>query len=399
MIVIEYKARTKPEQVVAINEAIRTSGFVRNKCLRLWMDARDSDTKVGKYELYKYTTQLRKDYEWAGRLNSTAVQASSERAWSAISRFYDRVKAGTKPVGYPKFKPMRSVEYKQSGWKIHGKSITFTDKNNIGRLRLIGTQDIHHYQSELIRRVRLVSRADGYYVQFVVHVDRVVDLPPTGNTLGIDVGLGSFYTDSTGVKVSNPRFYRKAEKSVAKLQRAVSKKKKGSSNRRKARAKLAKAHLKVSRQRKDFAVKQANHVMQSNDFVACEDLRVRNMVRNTRLAKSITDAGWSTFRHWLGYYADVYGRVYVEVPPQYTTQTCSGCGVRVVKSLSERTHSCSCGTVLDRDVNAALNILQLGLNKVGRGTPEPNACGDETPIPGATALGVSHVAEARIPRL
>lgn len=396
MIVIEYKARTKPPQVAAIDAAIRTAGFVRNKCLRLWMDAKDSDTKVGKYDLYKYTTQLRKEFEWAGQLNSTAVQAASERAWAAISRFYDRVKTGQKPVGYPKFKSMRSVEYKQSGWKVEGKSITFTDKNNIGKLRLIGTNDIHHYPEDLIRRVRLLKRADGYYVQFVVDIDRVVDLPPTGNTVGIDVGLESFYTDSHGTKVENPRFYRKAEVRIKKASRSLSRKKRGSNNRRKSTQRLAKAHLKVSRQRKDFVVKQANHVMQSNDFVVCEDLKVRNMVRNSRLAKSISDAGWSIFRQWLQYYAEVYGRVYTEIPPHYTSRTCSSCGVQVVKTLSERVHSCSCGAELDRDHNAALNILRMGLNKVGQGVPKPNAWGEDTSTTGVQASVASNLVEPRI---
>ena len=115
------------------------------------------------------------------------------------------------------------------------------------------------------------------------------------------------------------------------------------------------------RQRKDFAVKLARCVVKSSDFVALEDLKVRNLVRNRHLAKSIHDASWSLFGNWLLYYGQVFGKPVVKVPPAYTSQDCSACGNRVRKSLSERTHVCSCGCILDRDENAARNILRLGL--------------------------------------
>ncbi len=185
-------------------------------------------------------------------------------------------------------------------------------------------------------------------------------------TIGLDVGLNHFYTDSKGEVVENPRFLRKSERQLKKLQRKVSKRKKGSANRRKAVKRLARKHLQVSRQRKDFAVKTARCVVRSNDLIAYEDLQVRNMVKNHKLAKSISDASWSMFRNWVEYFGKVFGKVTIAVPPQYTSQNCSTCGTLVKKSLSERTHQCShCGTVLDRDHNAALNILAIGLNRVG----------------------------------
>ncbi|MFN9240129.1 MAG: RNA-guided endonuclease InsQ/TnpB family protein, partial [Pseudanabaena sp.] len=157
--------------------------------------------------------------------------------------------------------------------------------------------------------------------------------------------------------------------------RKVSKRKKGSANRRKAIKRLAKKHLQVSRQRKDFAVKTARCVVRSNDLIAYEDLQVRNMVKNHKLAKSISDASWSMFRDWVAYFGKVFGKVTVAVPPQYTSQNCSNCGKQVVKTLSQRTHHCGhCGTVLDRDHNAALNILAIGLNRVGH--TQINACGE-----------------------
>lgn len=393
---MEYKLVTTKRQEDSIDAAIRTVQFVRNACLRLWMDAKDSETKVGKYDLYRHTTLLRREFEWCGNLNSTAVQASSERAWYAISRFYDRVKKGVKPAGYPRFqRNNRSVEYKQSGWKLDplNKRITFTDKNNIGTLKLKGTWDIASYPKDLIKRVRIIKRADGYYSQFVIGVDRTVDLTPTGKTIGLDVGLAHFYTDSDGNKVENPRFYRKAEKKLAKAQRRVSRKKKGSNNRRKAINRLGRMNLKVSRQRKDHAAKAARCVVMSNDFIAYEDLSVANMRRNKKLSKSISDVGWGEFRRWLEYYGKVYSRVTVAVPPHYTTQTCSNCGTVAKKMLATRVHQCDCGLALDRDHNAAINILKSGLSTVGH--TGINACGEDvSPVYEQAAL-----VEARIPRL
>lgn len=183
--------------------------------------------------------------------------------------------------------------------------------------------------------------------------------------VGIDVGLNHFLTDSDGNTVDNPRYLRSAERSLKRSQRRCSRKKKGSKNRIKARNKVGRLHLKVSRQRKDFVVKTARCVVQSTDLVAYEDLKVKNMVRNHHLAKSISDASWSQFREWLEYFGRVFGVGTIAVPPHYTSQNCSGCGATVKKSLSTRTHTCRCGTTLDRDHNAALNILRIGLSTVG----------------------------------
>ena len=254
MISLECKLVPNAEQRGKMDEAIRTAQFVRNRCLRYWMD----HDKVSKNDVYKHTTLLRSEFSWCKQLNSTAVQAAGERAWSAISRFYERCKKGVRPAGYPQFKKnTRSVEYKQSGWKLKAdtKHITFTDGFGIGTMAFKSSWDLMLYSVDKINRVRIVRRADGYYVQFLVDVERHQDMQPTGKTIGLDMGLTAFSTDSEGNSEPNPRFYRNAEQALRKLGRQVSRKVKGSHNRKKAVKRLARKHLRIQRQRKDHAVK------------------------------------------------------------------------------------------------------------------------------------------------
>jgi putative transposase len=364
MLILEYKLAGTKKQYAAIEEAVRIVQFIRNKCLRLWMDGEH----VSKNDLQCYCAKLAREYSFASRLNSQARQASADRAWCAIDRFYTNCrehKPGKK--GYPTFqRDNRSVEYKQTGWKLgpDGKHITFTDTCGIGRLRLVGNkkQSIITYPLKQIKRVRIVRRADGYFAQFCVQAVRKVEHVTTGAQVGIDVGLKHFYTDSNSNTVDNPRFLRKAEKHLKRLHRRLSRKQKKSAHRAKARKTLAKAYLKVSRQREDFARKQANALISSHDLIAFEDLQIANMVRNHTLAKSISDAAWGRFLHWVRYYGTLHHVAVLAVPPQFTSQACSRCGAIVKKSLSERTHCClHCGLVLDRDENAARNILKLAL--------------------------------------
>lgn len=383
MFVLEYKVKPKPNQIEAINEAIRTTQFVRNKVLRYWMDNRG----VGKTELFRYNTALREEFKFVDDLNSHACQTAVERTWRAITRFYDNCQNQVKgKKGYPKFKKYsRSVEYKVSGWKLSKdkRHITFTDKKGIGTLKLIGSRDINYYQPDQIKRVRILNRADGYYVQFCIKLDprdTVKPLTPSQKATGIDVGLKFFLVDSEGHQIDCPNYYRKAEKQLNRLNRKKSKKyrkgKKQSRNYHKARKRSARKHLRVSRQREEFVKSVALRLVKSNDLIAYEDLNVKGMVKNRHLAKSITDAGWSVFRQWLEYFGDKYCKLTIAVSPHNTSQNCANCGHKVQKSLSTRTHVCPhCGYTDCRDRNAALNILQKGLSSVGR-TQTLNASGE-----------------------
>ncbi|MEG3931786.1 MULTISPECIES: transposase [unclassified Microcoleus] len=365
MIVLEFKLKGKAEQYRIMDEMIRTAQFVRNKTLRHWID----NQGIKLVDLYKQCAIMAKEFEWAGKLNSTARQASAERAIFAIGRFFANCKA-KKPgkKGFPQFKKhTRSVEYKQSGWSLSAdkRCLTFKDGFAAGKFKLVGSRDLYFYAPNEIKRIRVVRRADGYYAQFCINVERKEEAISTGKAIGIDVGLNHFYTDSDGETVPNPRYLRKSEKALKRSQKRVSRKKKGSKNRKKAINKLGRKHLKVSRQRKDFAIKTTPGAVKSNDFVAYEDLQVRNMVKNHKLAKSISDAAWSQFAQWLEYFGKVYGKTVIAVAPQYTSQECSNCGNLVKKTLSTRTHICGCGVVLDRDHNAGKNILAKGLKQAG----------------------------------
>ncbi len=405
MLVYEYKLDGTPVQYGRIDEAIRVTQFVRNKCLRMWMD----EQRVSANDLQIYCSQLAKEFDFAAQLNSQARQASADRAWFAISRFYANCRAKTPgKKGYPRFQhDNRSVEYKVTGWKLDpdGKHITFSDGLGIGRLRLVGTRDIMSFPLSQIKRVRLIRRADGYFVQFCVDAQRQVEHTPTGRQVGIDLGLKEFWTDSDGQVVHHPRFLRTAERRIKYLHRQVSRKstwtkdhqKPGKNHRarkrqrrsrhprqtpvvtppavpspsakrpqshtyHKARKILARAHLAVQRQREDFARKTASALVSSHDLIAYEDLQIRNLVKNHHLAKSISDAAWAWFLVWVVYYGKLHQIPVIAVPPQYTSQRCSRCGTLVPKALSTRTHVCpKCGLVLDRDENAARNILALAL--------------------------------------
>jgi putative transposase len=186
-------------------------------------------------------------------------------------------------------------------------------------------------------------------------------LPSTGQETGIDLGIEAFATLSNGTRIFSPGWYRKAERALKTAQRRVSRRKQGSNRRKKAVVLLAKAHQKVRRQRQDFHHKTALALVRENDAIYHEDLQTANLLKNHHLAKSIQDAGWSAFLSVLAFKAVCAGKRVVAVPPAYTSQRCSGCGVLVSKGLSVRWHACpNCGTSLHRDHNAAKNIERLG---------------------------------------
>jgi putative transposase len=291
-------------------------------------------------------------------IHSQVLQDVLTRLDKTYQAFFRRVKAGEQP-GFPRFQGRNrftSFTYKQFG---NGATLDngFLVLSKIGCVAMRWSRPLEGTP----KTVTISREADGWYVCFSCADVPVQPLPLTGQETGIDLGLESFATLADGTMIHNPRCYRKAERRLKTAQRTVARRKKGSNRRRKAVKLLAKAHQTVKRQRLDFQHKTALTLVQQYDTISHEDLQVTNMVKNHHLAKSISAAGWRMFLTILAFKAACAGKQVVAVPPAYTSQTCSGCGVVVQKGLSVRWHSCpDCGTSLHRDHNAAKNIERLG---------------------------------------
>lgn len=280
------------------------------------------------------------------------------RVDSAFKSFFRRVKAGQK-VGYPRFKSSKrydSFTYPQSGFKLEADKLTLS---KIGSVRV----RLSRLVEGKIKTCTIKREADGWFVIFTVEENQCPYFPKTGESVGVDVGIESFATLSTGEAIANPTYYRKAERALKTAQRCISRRKKGSNRRRKAVQLLAKKYQKITRQRLNFFHKLSLRLVREFDEVVFEDLNIAGMVKNHHLAKSISDAAWGTFILIHEGKAESAGRSVVKVPATFTSQDCNACGNRVRKSLAIREHRCiACGLVLHRDHNAALNIQARGVS-------------------------------------
>lgn len=289
-------------------------------------------------------------------IDAQLLQDVLKRLDHAFDGFFRRVKGGEKP-GFPRFKGRsryNSVTFRQHGWKLDGRYLTL---RGIGRLKLFLSRPVEgKVKTVTLKR----DRCGDWFVTFVCDTVPEKPLPETGGAVGVDVGLKSFLATSDGEHVPNPRHLRAAEAELKRAQRKVSKKKRGGSNRRKAVRVLARKYRKVRRARRDFHFKTALALVREYDHIAVENLNIAGLTR-TRIAKSIADAGWAQFIGILCAKAEEAGRTVEKVDPRGTSQVCSACGTepKERKTLAVRTHRCSdCGLVLDRDENAARNILQ-----------------------------------------
>lgn len=314
------------------------------------------------YDQQNELPALKKFYPEFRIVNSQCLQNVVIVLDKAFKSFFRRIKQNEKP-GFPRFKPatrFKSFTLTQTGWKLEGRNLYI---KNVGRFKLFLSRPIEGR----IKTVTIKRASTGeWFITFSCDDIPTDPLPATGKQIGIDVGLTSFLTDSNGNKINNPKYFRQEEKNLRKKQRKLSRRKKTSTCRKKAKVLVAKNHQKVMNQRLDFLHKTANQYINQFDLIAIEKLQIKNMVKNKHLSKSISDAGWNTFGYFLTYKAESANRKIVKVNPNGTSQECSGCGSIVKKSLSVRMHICpSCSLVMDRDQNAAKNILQRG----GRADP------------------------------
>ncbi|WP_026369206.1 RNA-guided endonuclease InsQ/TnpB family protein [Kallotenue papyrolyticum] len=312
---------------------------------------------IGKYEQLRRVKDHKASNPWAADVHSHVLQVVVADLDNAFQAFFRRVKSGQK-AGYPRFRGRNrfdSFGFKEygNGFKIDGRRLRVS---GIGRIAVRW----HRPLEGTIKTLRLIKKASGWYACFSVEYTPQ-PLAPTGRDVGVDVGIASLITTSDGASVPPQHWYKREQRKLRVLQRRVARRTKGGKNRRKAVVQLQRQHERIANQRKDFLNKLANALIQQYDRIAVENLRITNMVNNRHLAKSILDAGWGYFVARLHAKAAEAARVVVEVDPAYTSKTCSGCGhVFENLTLKDRWIVCGCGLSLDRDHNAAINILKRG---------------------------------------
>ena len=355
-----FRFYPNPEQIEQLAQTFGCSRFVYNYMLRLRTDAwYERQERIGYHETSKLLTELKKqpEYEWLKEVSSVPVQQSLQHLQAAFNNFF------AKRTEYPSFKSKhgkQSATYAANGFKWDGKSLTLAKMKAPLAIRFSRTIP----KAAKVTTVTVSKdTADRYFVSMLCD-DTVTPLPEAVGQNGVDLGLTHFAILSNGEKIAAPNVFRKNEKKLAKLQRRLSKKRKGSKNRTKAKRKVARIHAKIADARRDFTHKLSTRLIRENQTIAVETLAVKNMIKNGHHAKSISDAGWSDFVRQLEYKARWYGRTLVGIDRWYpSSKRCSECGFVVSKlPLSVREWSCpECGVIHDRDINAARNILAVGL--------------------------------------
>ncbi len=359
-----YRYRLYPtkSQVTLLERTLEICRWVYNDTLALRKNAWEQERRsVSLYETNKILTQWKRERPELKQVHSQVLQNVQMRIDLAFKAFFRRVKAGENP-GYPRFKGRGrydSFTYPQYGFKLDGDRLHLS---KIGAVKVV----LHRPVEGSIKTLTIRRSATGkWYACFSVEYDPS-PLPQKETTVGIDVGLESFATLSNGEKIENPRFFRTDEKALAKAQRKLSKAEKGTPERKKARKIVAHIHERIANRRLDFAHQTSRKVVDRFGTIVFEDLNITNMQKNHHLAKSIADVAWNQFVTITTSKAEDAGSHVILVNPRNTSQMCSRCGMIVAKKLSDRIHACPhCGLVMDRDQNAAVNILRLGLQSLG----------------------------------
>jgi len=371
---LRYRLFPTKEQTRKLEDTLETCRLVYNSLVNERVFRYETaKVSVGRYDQQKMFPQWSKDFPEVKAVHSQVLQNVAVRVDLAFLAFFRRVKAGETP-GFPRLKgkgQYDSITYPQSGFKVGASTVS---------LSMFGKQV--QIKAKLHRPVvgtvkTCTVRRDGrkWFVCFSVEQEDEF-LPPCPGAIGLDAGLNSFLALSNGEFVDNPRFFRRDEKELAKAGRKQTKTKKRSKERRKANKVLSRIHERIRNRRHDFVHQTARRLVNRFGVIAVEKLNVKNMLGDHCLAKSISDASWSMFRCVLTSKAESADREVIAVNPAYTSQDCSGCGYRpdglegrTKKKLSDRWHFCpKCSASLDRDTNAAVNILRLALNHSLRGT-------------------------------
>ena len=364
-----YKCRLYPtkEQEKMFNINFNCSRFVYNHFLALRKQAyKEQNKTVNFFECSKLLTELKhtEGYEWLNESDSSCLVQSLRDLDAAYKNFFRRIKKHQPPYGFPKF---HSKNGKQSyrTQNANGTAIRVEDNgvrfSKVGTVKQRGLQD---FNGRIINATIERTNTGNYFCSLCVEEELEIK-DNQGGVIGIDVGIKAFYTDSNGEKVDNPKTLRKLEQKLIREQRRLSRKQKGSNNYKKQKQKLARVHEQIANKRKDFLHNESAKLVRENQVIAAEDLKIKNMVRNHKLAKSIIDASWGEFFRQLEYKSFEHGTDFVKIDTFFaSSQTCSCCGFKneSVKDLKVRSWTCpKCGAEHDRDANAATNILNEGL--------------------------------------
>jgi len=362
--VFRYRIYPTKSQRTKLAKTLELCRWTYNEILAFRKNAYEQEGKsVSYYDTKKLLPQWKETKPELKEVHSQVLQDVVKRVDLSFQAFFRRVKNGEKP-GYPRFKGYGrydSFTYTQSGFSLKSGKLWLS---KIGYIKI----KLHRKIEGEIRRLNIRRTPTGkWFASFLVEAEPDEPLPKTGLSIGVDVGLKSFITLSNGEHIDNPRFFVHEEKALAKAQRKLSKAEKGTPEQAKALKVVHRIHERIANKRDDFVQKLSLNLVKSYDLIAFEELNIEGMVKNHCLAKHIADAAWNKLIATTSYKAEWAGKRVVLVNPSNTSQICSGCGQMVQKDLSERVHRCPfCGLTLDRDHNAAINILRLGLQSVAK---------------------------------
>ena len=364
MKVLRYRLYPTKAQKKVLKDTLELCRWTYNETLATRKNAWESEQKnVSYYDTKKMIPEWKQSKPTLKNVYSQVLQEVVKRVDLAFQAFFRRCKAGEEP-GYPRFKGYGrydSFTYTQTGFELNEDKLWLSKLGDI-KIKLYRPVD------GKIQRITIRRTPTGkLFASILVDATSAIEAPFTGQYTGVDVGIKSFLTLSDDSFVPNPRFFVTDEKVLAKAQRKLSKAKKGSIERRKALKVVEHIHERIANKRDDFVQKVSLALVRAYDFITFEDLNIKGMIKNHCLAKHIADVSWNKLITITTYKAEWAGKRIELVNPRNTSQMCSGCGEIVKKELSERTHSCPfCGLVLDRDHNAAINILRLGLQSVAK---------------------------------
>jgi len=349
-----YKFRVYPNktQREKLEFTLNSCRFLYNSALRHRIEAYKHGVSVSCYQQIDEMQQAKSEIEELNLIHSQVLQDVLRRLDKAYKNFFLRIKRKQK-AGFPRFKGKDrydSFTYPQSGFQLENDKISLS---KIGKIKLKYHREIRGQIKTCIVKKEL----NQWYICLSCEIENnIVKNEKVENPIGIDVGLSSFLTDSNGDKIENPNFLVKSEEKLKEIQRKFSKKKS-----KKQKIKLQKLHRKVRNQRKDFHHKSSRKLVNEYDLICFEDLNIKNMMKEGLYNKSINDAGWNQFLQMIEYKAEEAGIQISKVDPSYTSINCSSCGFPIYKTIHDRIHNCpNCGLILDRDHNAAINILRLG---------------------------------------